>query len=518
MRILLTLLLLSLLCTCDRARETEAGSMAKRPNILFLFTDDHAIDAVGALGNDLIQTPNLDRIFRRGTTFTHAYNMGAWQPAVCLASRAMLNTGKSVWRAQELDRRARAGDSTAMADNWGPRLQRAGYATYFSGKWHVAAPAETQFETVGTVRPGMPADGYPFGEVIALKTRHAPGRPPLDSLRALFPPGYNRPLSPDDGSWDAANPAYEGFWAGGKHWSEVVADEGVEFLAAAATEERPFFMYLAFNAPHDPRQAPREYLERYRLEDMPVPASFQPRYPYDEAMGAGPGLRDEDLAPFPRTELAVRVHTREYYALITHLDAQVGRILAALDATGKADNTVIIFTADHGLAVGKHGLLGKQNLYDHSVRVPLAISGPGFPAGKRVEADVYLQSIMPTTLELAQTGGEEQPPGRAVPEPAERVRGEVEFPSLLPIVKETDAGLEAVYGAYTDKQRSVRKDGWKLIVYPEAGVRRLYHVRDDPGERIDLLAATPPPGKVGELRAELARLQREMGDPLILPE
>ena len=502
---LLAPLLVLLLCTCGPAqKESGVGSQesgVEKPNILFLFTDDHAVDAVGALGNDIIQTPNLDRIINGGTTFTHAYNMGAWQPAVCLASRAMLNTGRSVWRAQALDARVKAGDEAAMADNWAPLMRRAGYATYFSGKWHVAAPATEQFETARHVRPGMPSDGYPFGKMNALKQRHAPNRPPLDSIRALFPPGYNRPLSPDDDSWDAADPKYGGFWHGGKHWSEVVGDDGVDFLQQAKDDDRPFFMYLAFNAPHDPRQAPQEYLDLYKVEDMPVPASFQLRYPYDEQIGLGPGVRDEDLAPYPRTKLAVQTHTREYYALISHLDAQVGRILEALDASGKADNTVVIFTADHGLAYGKHGLFGKQNLYDHSVRVPLAIKGPGFPVNRKFHDFVHLQDVMPTSLELA---------GADIPD-------DVEFRSLLPTVAGKEPGLPSVYLAYTDKQRAIRMGDHKLIIYPEADQVRLYDVNEDPEETTDLLeTSAEPAGLVPEMRKELKRWQRKVGDPLQL--
>ena len=499
-------LFILLLGTCTFGRLSNHGRApgndglptGAQPNILFIFTDDHAIDAVGALGNPVIETPNLDRLINEGTTFTHAYNMGAWQPAVCLASRAMLNTGRSVWRARELDRRVKNGDTTAMRNNWAPLMQQAGYATYFSGKWHVAAPAEEQFETVRHVRPGMPNDNYPFGKMTALFARHAPARPPLDSVQALFPPGYNRPLSVTDTSWYAADPRYGGFWKGGKHWSEVVGDDGVDFLRAARGDDRPFFMYLAFNAPHDPRQAPQEFLDRYAVADMPVPASFQPRYPYDEQIGLGPGVRDEDLAPYPRTQLAVRTHTREYYALITHLDAQVGRILDALETSGKADNTVVIFTADHGLAYGKHGLFGKQNLYDHSVRVPLAVKGPGFPAGRRIATDVYLQDVMPTTLELA---------GAAVPD-------DVEFRSLLPVLAGTDLGLPAVYGAYVDKQRSVRQDGWKLIVYPEAGEERLYHVAEDPEELRDLSKNQGNAERMATLRRALKAAASTVADPL----
>ena len=489
---------LPLLCYLLTACGPATPPPEDRPNILFLFTDDQTYTALGALGNAEIITPNLDRLVREGTTFTHAYNMGGWQPAVCLASRHMLNSGRSVWRAQELHDRWQRGDTTGTQELWGNRMAAAGYNTFFSGKWHVRLPAEAAFGTVEHVRPGMPNDNFPFPAMTALMERHG-GAPPRDSVIALYPPGYNRPLGPEDDSYDPADPKFGGFWAGGRHWSEVLADDGEAFLAAAATDDRPFFMYLAFNAPHDPKQAPRVYLDRYDPAKVSVPASFQPLYPDKEAIGNGTTLRDEALAPFPRTELAVRTHRAEYYALVTHLDAQIGRILEQLEATGQAENTVIIFTSDHGLAVGRHGLLGKQNLYDHSVRVPLVLAGPNIPRGRRIDRDVYLQDVMPTALDLARA----------------QVPATVEFESLLPLVQDpTAGGLDAVYGAYVDLQRSVRKDGYKLLVYPQIPQAKLFHVAEDPEELRDLAAAEP--ARVAELFGELQGLQARFGDTLRL--
>ena len=475
------------------------GSVAEqRPNILFLFTDDQTYTAVGALGNEEIITPNLDRLVANGTTFTHAYNMGAWQGAVCLASRHMINSGRSVWRAHELHDRWAGGDTTGTHELWGNQMARAGYNTYFSGKWHVRIPPEQAFATVAHERPGMPADGFPFPAMNALKQRHG-GLPPRDSVVGLYPPGYNRPLSADDNSYDPADTKFGGFWAGGKHWSEVLADDAETFLDAAAKDERPFFMYLAFNAPHDPKQAPRAYLDKYTPAELALPRSFQPLYPDKDAIGNGFTLRDEALAPFPRTELAIRAHKAEYYALITHLDAQIGRILDHLEATGQADNTIIMFTADHGLAMGRHGLLGKQNLYDHSVRAPLIMVGPGVPKGQRIDQDVYLQDVMPTALELA---------GAQVP-------GTVEFDSRVNMLRDPQAkGLDAVYGAYIDLQRSVRKDGYKLLLYPRIPRAKLFDLTADPEEMNDLAAAQPD--RVATLFAELQSLQTQFGDTLHL--
>jgi choline-sulfatase len=249
-----------------------------------------------------------------------------------------------------------------------------------------------------------------------------------------------------------------------------VAEESISFLMQASVEERPFFMYLAFNAPHDPRQAPKEFMEQYPVSEMEVPKNFLPDYPFARAIGNGPGLRDEDLAPFPRTKLSVQTHRAEYYALITHLDAQIGRILDALEASGKAENTVIMFTADHGLAVGQHGFLGKQNLYDHSVRVPLILSGPGVPTDKRIDDRVYLQDLMPTALELA---------GIEVPE-------YVFFHSLLPLIQGSPPPYPSIYGAYMNSQRMIRHDGHKLLVYPTVPTMRLYDLEADPLETTDL--------------------------------
>ena len=157
----------------------------------------------------------------------------------------------------------------------------------------------------------------------------------------------------------------------------------------------------------------------YPLEHVAVPDNFLPEYPYKDDIGCSATLRDEMLAPFPRTEYSVRVHRQEYYAIISHLDAQIARILAHLEETGQAENTYIFFTADHGLSVGHHGLIGKQNMYDHSMRPPLLVVGPGIPKGKRKKMAVYLQDIMPTAIEYA--GGE-------VPE-------WVEFNSLRPKIE-----------------------------------------------------------------------------------
>lgn len=459
-------LMLAILPQLVIGAETTAG----QPNILFILSDDQSYETIRALGHTDIDTPNLDRLTAGGTTFTHAYNMGGWNGAICVASRAMLITGRTLWR-------ARAAHGTTDQDRaagrlWPQRMAAAGYETYFTGKWHINTEAAKSFDHSAHIRGGMPRD---------------------------TPEGYHRPLSGQPDPWSPSDPKFGGFWQGGKHWSEVVGDDGVGFIGQAARSDKPFFMYLAFNAPHDPRQSPQEYVDRYPVDRIQVPDSFLPEYPYKDSIGAGPNLRDEKLAPFPRDKHAVRVNRQEYYAIITHMDTQVGRILDALEESGKAKNTWIFFTSDHGLAVGHHGLMGKQNMYDHSLRVPFIVSGPGVTAGAKIDDPIYFQDAMATALDLA--GAD---------------REGVEFHSVRSLLAGGSGGLEAIYGAYINGQRAVIHDGWKLILYPQAKVARLYHVAADPQELKDLAADPALAGQKKTLFAKLRALQKDFADELDL--
>ncbi|QEG42922.1 sulfatase-like hydrolase/transferase [Roseimaritima ulvae] len=451
-----------------------AAAADEPPNILFIFADDQCFETIHACGNDEIQTPNLDRLARRGTRFSHCYNMGSWSGAVCVASRTMLNSGRFVWTANEIYHQS---DAERQAGRWWSQyMKQAGYRTYMTGKWHCRANAAKSFDVVADVRGGMPRQ---------------------------TPAGYDRPLPDGSDPWSPSDPSFGGFWQGGTHWSEVVGNHAEQFLRDASERDKPFFMYIAFNAPHDPRQSPQKYVDMYPANSLAVPDNFLPLYPYCEPMGAGRSLRDEKLAPFPRTERAVQVHRQEYYAIITHMDAQIGRVLKALEASGKADNTWIFFTADHGLAVGQHGLMGKQNLYDHSVRVPFFVIGPNVPAGQTIEEPIYLQDVMATSLELARV---EKPQ-------------HVEFNSILPILDgRSGSPYEAMYGAYLNRQRSIRTDRYKLIMYPQAAKVRLYDLQADPHEMHDLADRPESLPLMKDLFTQFQQLQQQVKDPMDLSE
>lgn len=446
------------------------GQPADKPNFVFIISDDQSYETIRALGHTDIDTPNLDRLTNSGTTFTHAYNMGGWHGAICVASRTMLATGKTMWHARDVEKKLDA--EREAGSLWAQRMSKQGYETYMSGKWHVGVKADMIFSNTINIRPGMP-----------------------NQVKA----GYNRPLAGTPDTWSPSDPKFEGFWRGGKHWSEILGDDGTGFIETAVKSDKPFFMYLAFNAPHDPRQSPKEYVDKYPLDRIKVPESYIPEYPYKDKIGCGKDLRDEELAPFPRDENAVKVHRQEYYAIITHMDAQVGRILDALEKFGKADNTWIVFTSDHGLACGHHGLMGKQNMYDHSLRVPFIVKGPGVKAGHKIDAPIYLQSATATALDLA----------------GDNLEG-INFESVRPILAGESKGLKAVYGAYMNVQRAVINDGWKLILYPEAKVARLYHLSKDPQEMKDLAADAAMLDQKKALFVKLQDLQKEYNDPLDL--
>ena len=154
-----------------------------------------------------------------------------------------------------------------------------------------------------------------------------------------MPIGYGRPVDEFDKTWNPDDSIHGGFWQGGKHWSEVLADDANDLIDDAANNQSPFFMYLAFNAPHDPRQAPKKFLDLYPLDSIKLPPNYKENHPYFNEIGS----------IISRNEF--------FLAIISHLDEQVGKIIDHLKKRDLIDNTYIIFTSDLGLAVGQHGLI-----------------------------------------------------------------------------------------------------------------------------------------------------------------
>ncbi len=491
MRRLTFLLLASLFfLSCEPEAPPPIADLASKPNFLFLFADDQAFDTINAFGHPIVQTPNLDELVQNGMTFTHAFNQGSWSGAVCVVSRAMLNSGRYIYHARE---------DIERVPLWGEVFSDAGYATFLTGKWHNGDDtALKSFEKGFSIGKGM-----------------------FETRGGTKGSGYRRP-TPTNNSWSPTDSTLLGHWSpnvkdivdgimgktmsdeyvSSQHTSTLYANRAIEFLDHWETsEDRPFMMYVAFNAPHDPRQAPQEFVDKYPIESIPVPTSFMPEHPFDQ--GERNTLRDEILAPFPRTEEAIKTHIREYYAIISHMDYEIGRVLEKLESMDIADNTYIVFTADHGLAVGRHGLIGKQNQYDHSIRVPLIVNGPTISAGSSSDALVYLQSIFPTTCDLAD-----------IPTPPT-----VEFRSLLPLIEETsDNSYDAIFGSYKGFQRMVRTRDYKLILYPQQDQVQLFDMNKDPDELNNLASQAAYQDTMAALFSQLKSLQKEVGDTLSLRE
>ena len=218
-----------------------------------------------------------------------------------------------------------------------------------------------------------------------------------------------------------------------------------------------------------------------------------PVHPFDNGEMT---VRDERLAPWPRTPDEVAGQLREYYAVISGLDFHIGRLLARLAEQKDAGETIIIFTSDHGLAIGSHGLFGKQNLYEHSMRVPLVFAGSGIKHGSS-EALVYLLDLLPTTCDLA---GAKSP-------------ANIDGQSLAPILRGEKATVRSSLGtAYRDVQRTIRDDRWKLIRYPQINRTQLFDLANDPDEMRDLSADPNSADHVARMTRLLEEWQRTVGD------
>ncbi len=431
--------------------------MPDKPNILFIFTDDQRFDAVGAMGNDVCQTPYMDSLMRNGVMFTQATIMGSTCPAVCCPSRSMLMSGRTLWHTPR-----DLGDWMTFPQ----LLQQHGYNTFGTGKWHNEPPSYARSFSDGA---------------------------------KIFFGGMSNHLEVPVQDFDPSGEYDEDrIYIGEKFSTELFCDATCSFLREY-DDDSPFLAYLSTTAPHDPRMPPKKYDEMYDPDDIPVPENFMPRHPFDNGEME---IRDEKLAPWPRTPSIIREHIADYYGMITHLDDEIGRVLETLEQTGRADNTIIIFAGDNGLAVGQHGLMGKQNMYDHSVRVPLAMVGPGLPQAETSDAQCYLLDIFPTLCDLLDI------------EPPDSVEGE----SLMPVIEGTQTAIrDNLMFAYMDCQRAVRDRRFKLIEYYVDGERttQLFDTVRDPWE-MDNLVEDPEYGEqLDYLRGELQRWQREVDDPMV---
>ena len=445
-------------------RGARAVESNRKPNVLIIVADDQRHDTIAALGNDHIRTPNLDRLAGDGFAFTSARCMGSQQGAVCVPSRAMLHTGRTLFHVP---------DDLAQFPMLGQVLQENGYDSFGCGKWHNG--------------PASFNRGFNAGGNIFFGGMHDQFKTPVHdySPAGKYPPKSAR--------------------VPGRFSSELFADAALDFLRDKRSADRPFFCYLAFTSPHDPRTPPAPYDRMYDPGKMPLPANFLPEHPFDNGELR---IRDEMLAPFPRTPDDTRKQLCDYYGMISSQDAQVGRLLSALEESGQLDNTIILYTGDHGLAIGSHGLFGKQNVYDHSSRIPLLIAGPGIPRSSRSDALVYGFDLFPTLCELLNI------------KPPETIEGK----SLAGIITGRDARVrDSAFHAYLHSengktigtQHAVTDGRWKYIRYDVRGTThmQLFDLASDPDEIHDLSVDSVASKQLPRLSSLLQRWQKDLAEP-----
>ncbi len=414
---------------------------ADRPNFVFILADDQSPETLSCYGNTECETPNLDRLAKEGIVLDDAHHMGSWSGAVCTPSRTMIMTGRTVWnipgaKGPGLDFPKRFRQDAAQ-QSLPAVFNRAGYDTFRTCK-----------------------NGNSFNEA-----------------NALF--ATSRTATKRDGTPE-----------GGSEWH---GDQVMEYLQQRqqnvekkSGERKPFLIYFGFSHPHDPRNATPELAAKYGADNAghgeapnpkapKLPANWLPAHPFPHGH---PGLRDEEKVQGvlkQRDEATVRNELGREYGCIENIDRQVGRVLKQLEEMGELDNTYVFYTADHGIAVGRHGLMGKQNLYEHTWRVPFIVRGPGIKAGSRASGHTYLLDVLPTLCDLA---------GVATPDV-------VEGKSFRPVLEgRADRIRDVLYGVYCGGtkpgMRSVKKDGWKLIEYDtldgEVRETQLFDLKANPRE------------------------------------
>ncbi|MCF6223309.1 MAG: sulfatase-like hydrolase/transferase [Flavobacteriaceae bacterium] len=428
-----------------------------------MFSDDQRAGTIHVLGNKEIITPNIDKLANEGLSFVNASIMGSMSGAVCAPSRAMLMTGRSLFN---IEPSGSVIDSSYIT--LPKTLEKAGYNTFHIGKWH---NGQESFQR-----------SFSGGSRIFFGGMHSHYNVPTYEYNVK-----------GDYSIDNRNELSK------VHSSELYADAAIKFIDNYSSEE-PFYLNVSFQAPHDPREMPKKYMEMYNIEDLSLPPNFLPMHPFPNGEL---NIRDEWLAGYPRTPQEIRANIASYYAMITHLDEQIGRVLKSLKEKGLIENTIIIFAGDNGLAVGQHGLMGKQNLYEHSINVPLIFKGPDIPTGIKTNSSSYLFDIYPTLCDLV---------GISIPS---TVNGK----SLKPVINgKIKQRRKAQLFAYKNFQRSVRKDNWKLIKYNVKGTitTQLFNLKEDPFETNNISENKAYKEQLNDMTALMQELMIEYNDSVDL--
>jgi choline-sulfatase len=486
MRLLLPLSL-SLLLSVSAAAAAVAAE-PRRPNILFIVVDDQSpFDLKAYNPKSALHTPHLDRLAAQGMALDGAYHMGSFSGAVCTPSRHMIMSGRSVWH-------------LPIGPHGGalcpPDLPQGTMAAVFN---------RAGYDTMRTCKIG---NSYEAANQLFTVRKDATKR----------------------GGTDETGSAW--------HGEQVLA----YLQNRAATRDRdPFLIHFGFSHPHDTRDGKPDLLAKYgatnhtdpttppptHAQQPALPENWLPAHPFAHGH---PGLRDEVSVSGVwerRDERTIRNEIGRQFACSEAIDVQIGRVLAQLEAMGELDNTYIFYTADHGMAIGRHGLQGKQNLYQHTWRVPFIAKGPGIKPGTRAEGNAYLLDVLATLCDFAGIAAPASNEGRSLRPVLE---------GRKPVVRDT---LYGVYNGGTKPgMRAVKQGDWKLVKFDVMGgtVRetQLFNLRENPHEFLEQhhapavvaltgvkpaahqrnLAADPRhAAKLAEMEALLLAEMRRLNDP-----
>lgn len=453
----------------------------RRPNVLFIIADDQRYGTIHALGNEEIQTPNLDRLVHRGMSLTNAHIPGGTISAICMPSRAMINSGKTLFHLEECGKNIPK-EQTTMCQCF----LEDGYHTVGIGKWHNGVASY--------------ARSFDDGDNIFFGGMWDHWNVPVNDFKKNGEYDKEIHFTPDFTKNEKALKVRAERINAGEHSTDLFSNSAIRYIEEY-NDDKPFFMYLSYLAPHDPRTMPEQFQTMYDPDKITLPPNYM------EMPGFGYGWaakgRDENTEAYPRRPEKIRQHIADYYAMISHIDWRIGHIMDALEKKGMMENTIIVFCGDNGLAIGQHGLMGKQNLYEHSVKVPLLISGPGIPADVVDDRYVYLMDVYPTLCQLC---------GIPIPDT-------VEGRSFAHFIHDRETPIrEELYLAFQARIRGIISGKYKLLEYRTEDLKlsQLFDLENDPWERHNLFDMLGSDVIVAQLREKLFRLRDEWDDESIL--
>ena len=433
--------------------------MVKRPfNQLILMTDEHTRKVLGCYGNEIVKTPNIDKLASQGTLFENAYT----NVPICVPARASFATGDYAHRSRHWDN---ATPYCGTPPSWGTALQTAGITVGSIGKLHYRNADDDvglDFQTI----PMHVVNGT--GDVLGCVREPLPKRWKALSMAEKIGPGetnYNI-------------------------YDRQVATEAVNWLTTNGQKETPWVLFVSMVAPHFPLIAPQEFYDLYsQLGLMPTKPREAPEHPWHHAMRHCQIM--DNFTP-ERTQIALA----SYYGLVTFIDDLIGKILDTVDHLDLGDMTQIFYLSDHGDNIGEREFWGKSNFYEESVGIPCIIKGPDIPAGKICKTPVSLVDVHPTILKNAGITPEGKP-----------------GTSLVDLANAKDDPERLVFSEYHAMGSAtgafmIRKGHWKFVYYVSMRPQ-LFNLADDPEELHDL--GTNP--KYADIRKQMEADLRSICDP-----